>query len=283
LHLLSNQEKVYLPIVGCIRTKGFGVMSSSIPSQIRGKRLIFTVCTGRCGTQLLADRLARLNGVTALHEPDPNFVDCLADAVRDSGVATRFLLERKLPAIARQTGNIYVETSHVFCKGFLQPLINCGVVPDLILLSRPSREVALSLRRINTVPGRTPLGRQWLLSPDMPGVLSLPNWESMSDYQLCYWYCLEIIRRQKEAADLVARTGGRFSHVSLADIRTYAGVSRMIRELGMPAPGLRERIRWQLSARIRINAKKSFSKETPDESVLDMEESAVLRSIGQQT
>jgi len=266
-----------------IRTKGFSAMSLSIPSEIREKRLLFTVCTGRCGTQLLADRLARLNGVTALHEPDPNFVDCLADAARDPEAATRFLLEKKLPAIARQPGNIYVETSHVFCKGFLQPLINCGVVPDLILLSRPSREVALSLRRINTVPARTPSGRQWLLSPDMPGVLSLPHWESMSDYQLCYWYCLEIGRRQEEAADLVTRVGGRISRVTLADIRTYAGLRRMIGELWLPAPGLRERIRWQLSAHIRVNAKKSFSKETPDESVLDVEESAVLRSVGQKT
>jgi hypothetical protein len=92
----------------------------------------FEICHRPSKKHLLGDALA-------VYEPDPNFVDVMPAASRDRQAAKKFLLEKKLPAIAASVAKVYAETSHVFCKGFLGPLIDLGVVPHLMLLNRPHR------------------------------------------------------------------------------------------------------------------------------------------------
>lgn len=235
-------------------------------------RTVFTICTGRCGTQLLAERLAALPGVVSLHEPDPNFVDVMPAASRDREVARKFLLGKKLPAIAASGGKVYAETSHVFCKGFLEPLLDYGVVPQLILLKRPHRDVALSLLRIGCIPERTEDGRRWLLSPAQEGVLQVEDWKSLSDYQLTYWYCLEIERRQIEGGRLVSLAGGKAASVSLREVRSEAGVLKISRQLDLPRPPLLQIMRYYLSRNVVVNGKKEFSRPLPGEAQISREE-----------
>ena len=47
--------------------------SNEIPPEIRAKRLIFTVTTGRSGTLYLARVLGLFRGTKSLHEPKPTF------------------------------------------------------------------------------------------------------------------------------------------------------------------------------------------------------------------
>jgi hypothetical protein len=97
---------------------------------LRLPRTVFTICTGRCGTQLLSERLAALPGVDFSHEPDPNFVDVMPAASRDRQAAQKFLLDKKLLATAASGAKVYVKTSHVFGKGFPEPLIDLGVARE---------------------------------------------------------------------------------------------------------------------------------------------------------
>jgi len=162
------------------------------------KRLIFTVTPGRSGTGYLAAALDTLDNVTAKHEPDPNFRWLMREIQRapfDRTIA--FLQAEKLPAIEAEPGDTYVETSHLFCKGFIEPLAEMGVEFELVILTRPARDVALSLWRRQTIPGRTSNGWRYLLYPGDQVALQLPNWTALSDYQLCYWYALEIEARQQ--------------------------------------------------------------------------------------
>ena len=74
-------------------------------------------------------------------------------------------------------------------------MLGLGLLPSLILLRREPRLIALSNLERYAIPARTRLGLEWLLQPNDPDVLQLPAWRRMSDYQLCFWYALEMERR----------------------------------------------------------------------------------------
>jgi len=196
------------------------------------KRMIFTVTPGRSGTGYLAWLLKDQPGIHCEHEGQPNFVEVMNKVQTSSQIATDFWVNRKLPFI-ESTSGIYVETSHVFCKGFLEPLLNLGIVPDLVLLRRDCKAVAASLLRLNTIPGKTEKGRKFLLPPEDL---------NMTDEELCYAYCLEIERRMIVYGEKVIELGGRVVETSLDDVNEFFD------SLNLPARAKR--------AGKKINAKK---------------------------
>jgi len=218
-------------------------------------RLIFTLTTGRSGTGYLAQVLDCLPGVTATHEPPPRLHKWMRQVLGDTEAGIRFWRQEKLPAIARCRTPIYAETSHLFGKGFFEPLVELGVVPDLILLQRPARQVAASLYGLNTIPGRTPLGQTYYLGPEDPVFLPLPQWRDLHDYQLCYWYCLETQRRQTHYARRVRELGGRVVEVALDELSGPAGIERLMGELELPRPGPWGRWRLARLWRRKVNTK----------------------------
>jgi len=204
----------------------------------QGKRLLFTVSTGRCGTQHLAFCLNLFRCVSAHHEPRPKFSEAMRAVQAQPGVASEFWLRRKLPRIARSRKPIYAETSHVASKGFLESLIELGYRPDVIHLQRDPRLVALSLWRLDTVPGRTLRGLKYYLGPDDPGVLPLrwPEGAEPHDYQLCYWYCLEIARRARDLERLCDAKRLGFHGVAVDDLSSFARVLELGRDLRLGPP-----------------------------------------------
>lgn len=252
-------------------------LPDTLRQRLCGRRLIFTVTTGRSGTNYLADVLAALPGVACFHEPAPAFSECMRDVQEDSRVAYRFWIEHKLPAIASRRERIYIETDHAFCKGFLEPLLDLGVVPDLIILSRPMRAVASSMYQLNSIPCRTEAGLRYWLHPEDPGVLPLPDWRGLDDYQLCYWYCLEIARRAERYQRLLSGHG-RVVRVGLAELTTPVGVSRLVSALELPAFGWLGQFRLRRVARRRVNDKRSRKRRVLP-TCLDELEREVIRRV----
>ncbi len=250
------------------------------PSALEGKRLVFTLSTGRSGTGLLARCLDELPGVAGRHEPEPHFAEVMRPALREPSLASEFWLQRKLPAIEASPEAIYVETSHLFAKGFAEPLLALGLVPDLIVLRRPPREVALSLLALGTVPARTPKGRRFLLAPDDPGVLALPAWERRSDYQLCFWYCLEMARREQQLSELFRARGAQVSQLSLAELAEGPGLRRLINELDLPRPRLAARLRSHLGTAPARNRKRHRKRAAEPVADLLSQELEVRESVG---
>ena len=210
-------------------------MSLETDWSVSGKRLIFTVGTGRNGTGYVSHLLHGLPGICCLHEPDPQFYTVLRATQSDPGVAERFLCEQKLPAIRSVREPVYFETSHLACKGFLEPLMAHGVRFDLVILRRDPVLVATSLFLLGTVPARTPLGLQFLLSPADPGVLPLAKWEDLHDWALCYWYCLEIERRAQVYKERLAGLGGRLLETSVGMLKTDKGLGELLAFLDQDA------------------------------------------------
>lgn len=243
-------------------------------------RLIFTVTTGRSGTAYLWRILELVPGIASQHEVRPLFADVMREVQTNPAAAREFWIERKLPAILECGRPVYVETGHLFCKGFFEPLLELGHTPDLILLSRPNRQVATSLLQLGTIPGRTKGGLHWYLSPDDPGVLTLPDWRSLSDYQLCYWYCLEIERRARVYGETVRSRGGRVVATTLAEINTVAGFRRLLRELDLPRPSLYNWAKYTLNRNRTFNRKPGERLDVEPPQNLDREEREVLERVG---
>lgn len=200
------------------------------------ERVIFTVTTGRSGTHWLAYLMGLHRGCEGVHEPPPSFADCMRAAQSDPRVADEFLRSRKLPAIRECAEPVYFEASHLFCKGFLEPWLEIkeAPVPDIVILNRAPREVALSMLRIGDIPVRRAKAAKWYLRPDDPmNFTCLEDWNALEDYQLCYWYTQEIEARKPVYARRVRSRGARVVTVSLSDLRTFRGVRRLRKQLAV--------------------------------------------------
>jgi hypothetical protein len=205
----------------------------TVLAQVARKRLVFAVTAGRTGTVFLAKLLELIPDCSAHHEPEPAFQRYLRRVQADPRIADEFLLKYKLPFIADLPQSIYIELSNVFCKGFLAPLINLGIVPDLVILRRAPRKIAVSYLERYTVPGRTKYGLEFLVHPDDPGVMPLPGWRRMSDYQLCFWYALEIERRQAYYSGLVRDLGRYVVDITAEEVNDPNRFVEMVRGLGL--------------------------------------------------
>lgn len=221
------------------------------------KRLIFTLTSGRSGTTLMTRMLRRLRGVEARHEPHPDFASVMRQAINNPELAKEFWLNQKLPSIEQVDCRVYVEASHLFCKGFVEPLLSIGIIPDAIVLSRDKRATATSLYQLGTVPERTEKGLKYCLSPSDTGVVAPVRWQEMHDYQLCYWYCLEIARRQALYAKMICSAGGRILYLRTEELLRRRGIIDLTRFCVDGVGGAVHWANWAVTRGIRVNSKQS--------------------------
>lgn len=207
---------------------------------LKDKHLIFTITPGRSGTGYLANLCSCIPDTISLHEPDPDFAYVMRKVQNNSKLAYEFLINVKLPHIASLPTKHYIETSHLFCKGFFEPLLDIDIKFDVVFLKRNKRDVALSLYQLNTIPGRTSLGLQYLLHPMDPDVLPLKDWEKLHDYQLCYWYCLEIDRRMQKYHQIAKQKGLSTIDTNIENLRSFKGFRKFVSVLSLPEPNWRE-------------------------------------------
>lgn len=247
------------------------------------RRLILTVTTGRSGTEYLARILSLFARVDARHEPKPRFSTSFRAVCAEASIAREFWTREKLPAIARTRRPVYAETSHLACKGFLESLAGLGVHFELVHLRREPRLVAKSLWSLGSIPGRSLLGVRYYLGPRDRVFLPLaPELaERASDYQLCYWYCLEIDARAAHYRQAFAGSGVRVHEVALESLRTRAGIQALgeTLELGPMSPVGALRARGLAGS--RVNEKRAQKRrEPPGDSELEAEEREVRSWVG---
>lgn len=219
------------------------------------------VTTGRSGTKLLAKLLALGDDVCARHEPEPALHHVLEEVKRDPAAALRFVREVKLPAIQACPEKNYAETSHLFGKGFYEAFLKLELPFKIIILNRNPRDVARSLWRIGTVPGRTPGGRTFLLEPLQQNVLKLRNWERMTDYELCYWYCLEMERRKTLYAEECTKRGIAVVETSIERLKQYSSFLDFMGACGLTVSAKDTRARHAEIVAKKVNRKIGFRRK----------------------
>jgi len=213
-------------------------VSNEWKKRLADKRLIFTVTSGRSGTHFLTRLLHYLPNIDVYHEePTHAYHTVLRATQTDPDVAYRFITEKKLPFIEQCKQPIFAETSHLICKGFLETFLDLELIPDVILLRRDRRKIATSLFRLNTIPGRNEKALQFYLMPEDPNVVTDCNWQQWSDYQLCYWYVMEIERRQEVYGKRIKSLGGRVHACNLEDLTVAQKYRDLIRDLELKGPG----------------------------------------------
>lgn len=255
-----------------------------IVAKIKQKKLVFTVTTGRSGTAYLASIFGFAKNVFAVHEPSPEFADVFRMAQEDRNLAMEFLVRKKLPAILHEPGEIYVETSHLTCKGFLEPLLDLGIVPDLVIHRRSLRDVSLSMLKLGTIPGRSEKGLRFYLSPADPWVLDLEDWERLHDYQLCFWYCLEIERRAQYYSKLFNEHGAKIAETTLPELKTFDGLIKCYSKLGLEVkfPIWLTKLRFLRSTGVKVNESKENKKDVLVPEDIGGLEQEVIRRIDHQ-
>lgn len=244
--------------------------------KIKSKRLVLLVTTGRSGTKYLSFLFGLLNNFRSEHEASPGFHDFYRAIQNGKYTFREFWLKKKLPHIAEVLEEYYSDTSHVACKGFFESLIELGIKPYFIILKRNNRDVARSLFQLNTIPGRTDLGLKYLSSPDDPGVLRLNrDWRELSDYQLCYWYTLEIDRRIGYYKGYFKQEHCDFTEVTFDDLMYGDGFMSIVKNLKLPSISLTNRMRM-LKWRSTVMNGKQNSKFYNELINYDLEESKLL-------
>lgn len=163
------------------------------PSQ----KIIFVITNGRSGSSRLAKLFQAIDSVDSHHEPTPRFDTLMHDVSSNIELGRHFMTRLKFAQIARSTKPVYVETSHMFGKGYFEPSMQTGIPFSLILLKRNPRSVATSMYMLNTIPGRNKLGIRFYLLPNEAKFLQIEQWDRLSDYQLCFWHACEMEIRQK--------------------------------------------------------------------------------------
>jgi hypothetical protein len=170
------------------------------------KNLVFSVTHGRTATTMLTEVFKLFKDTCSEHEPEPNYASIFPQ-VKDNPKHAIAFLEKKLNHIAKKKEPNYVETSNVFGKGYLIPLLRLGVFPGLVFLNRDFRKVALSLYQRGSTPMKTPTGQHYSADPTFPGGLAIYYPETLSDYQLCFWGVLDSYYRQRQAEQIYKHEG----------------------------------------------------------------------------
>ena len=236
------------------------------------RRVIFTVTAGRTGSQTLSRIMNHVPDAVALHEPRPQYSSVMREAVRSPWVARRFMRHVKMPAILSLSQTIYIETSHLFCKGFLEPALALGLRPALIFLERDLRETAVSLLHKTAVPGRSREGRQYLMAPDDLAYVAIRDHAAMSDYQLCYWYCLEISHRQQLYRQLADRLGLDHFTIRTQELNDEGRISALLDHFGLAADGAsRDNLLATLGVRHNASRDQLVMPERVDEAEAEVE------------
>jgi hypothetical protein len=207
----------------------------AVMAKARSKRIVLTATAGRTGTAFASELFGTLPDTLSVHEPHPDFVSVMRRVQTAPHIAEQFLLHCKLPTIGAIRERVYVETSHLCCKGFLESFLKLGFRPSLLLLRRAPRQVAFSLLSRDTVPGRTPLGWMYLLAPGDPNTMALPGAGDYSDYQLCFWYALEIERRQERYAAMFQKASCPLFDATAEELGDFAVWRQAVMALGLGA------------------------------------------------
>jgi hypothetical protein len=214
-----------------------------------GKNFLFTMTTGRSGTQYLTELLRRnLADAECHHEildwdrfgvDMPDLSTMMLFNAQGNVPKVQEFWRQKLARIARTPQRFYVETSHMLMKAGLienlAPLTEAGRVHLVMLERDPFATIVSFLNRGDFASH----GNQWIwyLDPRYPRniVNALPAMERGGLSGVCLWYIAEIrVRAAYYAKLLEGRPDIVIHRCTLEALRQPEGAARLLAALGAP-------------------------------------------------
>jgi hypothetical protein len=196
------------------------------------KTITLMLSAGRSGTNKLATMMSTVPDVYAEHEGDPGFHTVRVANLEDPSVGKAFV-KNKIELFNSKPQTHCVHTGHMVGEGFIEHFLDEGITPNIIVLRRPMREVALSMFNLKWIPGRHELIRGWYSGPDEPNVLPYNGWESAHNYQLCYWWCLDTERRIRHYTPILKEAGCKIYETTLDQMLDLTQFNKLLSFFGM--------------------------------------------------
>lgn len=239
---------------------------------MKTKRIIFTITTGRSGTQYLTYLMRYLSDATVVHEHEPSFLKYI---YADEAKRMNFLQNEKMPFIQSQKTDFYIETSHLFAKGYLLPMINLGYKPDIIFLKRENRAVAKSIYKLNHIPIRTTMGKKYY------PITETINLKKLTDYQLCFLYTLQMDKIMNLSYGIAKNMGFRTVSVKFEELFRPFILFKLKNNLELKRIGLWNMLRYfrfQLR-KVKLNNKSEFKTNSMPDVDFAKEENQLLEQL----
>lgn len=181
------------------------------------KSLTLVLSAGRSGTNKLATLMSTVPNVFAEHEGDPGFHLARIQNLHNPIIGYKFVEER-LKFFRQQNKDHVVHTGHMVNEGFIEHFLAHDIIPNVIVLRRPQRDIARSMFNLQWIPGKNKIIEPWYSSPNEPNVVPFDNWQQAHPYQLCYWWCLESERRTQYYMSMLQSCGSCIRETTLEKI-----------------------------------------------------------------
>lgn len=169
----------------------------------------FVATTGRSGTTTLSDLFDGVPGCTAEHEPYPSMISdwpASLDCGTAAGLAEiaafheqRYSTKKYVNILRQAAGKrLYLESNHQFIKNYAELAFRSfGDRMRVVHLTRDVTSVSKSFFAIDSIPGRTEMGRLYMIDPrQLDNVLRIGDVLETDpsfghDYYRCLWYWYE--------------------------------------------------------------------------------------------
>jgi hypothetical protein len=234
------------------------------------QKVIFTITTGRSGTKYLANLFRVAKNAESFHEP-LNEIQYLRQIQKtgDTSIAKKFVLDEKIKFIGMTVKNndkVYIETSHLICKGYLEYLIEYYKNHKIIYLQRDIKNTAKSLYKHKSITQElinNSKARSYYRFPtDVICNFKLPLFviNSLSDFELCVWYIFEIHLIYEK----LIKKKERIHVVQLENLNTVENVRDLFCELELEIED-EERLKKMIGIPMNIGKDDSFLDLTDEE------------------
>ncbi len=153
-------------------------------------RCVFSIGPGRTGSHYLSDLFKHVENCLPLHEAAPvGSGQPMRQYLRGNTAPMETIAKAKAAVMAAvvEQGLTYVETNHIFIKGFGWYMPDYFEEPDIgvVVLERPTDEVVTSTLKINSSP-LSRLGYDWTITPEAADPI-LPPPRSLLPGRATFW------------------------------------------------------------------------------------------------
>ncbi len=226
-------------------------------------KYIFSINTGRCGSDYAAELFSKAENTISFHESYPLMNGAPMQSFNHGDEqALRRLMPVKLKQIRKQSRRgrkIYCETNHSFIKGwgYLIPEFIPQEEIGVLILHRNVKQVIYDFIRDHKIPGTTEHTRTYQLIPGSPRNLSAPPAQA-TPYDLCHWYIKETYLRAEQYRSMFPRI--RYIECDVEQLNDYAYVVNILATFGLvPTPQL------QKVVGVHVNTRDNYPKRTLDD------------------
>lgn len=207
-------------------------------------KYIFSINTGRCGSDYLTELFSMAANTISLHEGFPIMNGAPMQQFNDGNPeALHQLMPLKVKQILKQSQHskkVYCETNHSFIKGWGYLLPDTYIPQQeigVVILHREVEKIIHSLLRVHEVPGISEWSRTWYLLPQATRNFNHPP-DKANLYELCRWYIEETNLRAEDYKQKFPKI--TYFECDLEQLNHYDFVLRMFHGFGLTSTsGLR--------------------------------------------